>query len=178
MSHWTPHDNPASFICISIDTQALYTCEDALVSRSRHWCHARAIRRARVRVADWPPHALDRRAQGSRTRLRARQTRYACPKLSTGGRTALGAERAGGRCLVSQRSAGRARRRCSIAVAFLCRPAVGMQPVARVRERGAEREQVQSGHRQRRGSRARLAPSMALKRGHAPAFPRVRQQLE
>ena len=53
-----------------------------------------------------------------------------------------------------------------------------MQPVARVRERGAEREQVQSAHRQRRGSRAWLTPSKALKRGQAARFPRVRKRLE
>lgn len=51
MSHWTPHDNPASVVGTSIDTQAHYTCEDALVSRSRHRCHARAISGSRGSVS-------------------------------------------------------------------------------------------------------------------------------
>lgn len=133
---------------------------------------------ARVCVADRPPPALDRRAQGSRTRPRARRTRYARPKPPTGLRAASRATRAGGRHQARRRSSRRARRRCNTSGAFLHRPAVGMRPVARIRERCAEREQVQSGHRQRCGGRVWLAPSTAPKRGQAPAFPRVLKLLE
>ena len=45
------HDNPASVVGISIDAQAHYMCEDALVSRSQHWCHARAISGSRGSVS-------------------------------------------------------------------------------------------------------------------------------
>lgn len=124
---------------------------------------------ARACVADQPPPVLERRAQGSRTRLRARWARFARPKPPTGLKAVSTPYALRGPRLPHQRSSCRARRGCNSAGAFLYRPAVGMQPVARVRERCAEREPVQSGLWQRRGSRARLAPSNAPKRGQVPA---------